>query len=251
MSQNRKPFYIERTNWKAEGKRGTPPALQDVFELPKGAAGMDAEVKSRLCDLLASPKAAGLRDALQSSVRALETHSTMGWGLTFRATYMFAWCHDLAWFAMAPSSAPQLVTVRTPFKRTCHVCESGGFGFKRPSQGFGKKSDGDLLANPPIPSPLRLTIARVRNEIRGLRSNGTLDPVMRDVAKGVERLGRSINAYYILPILQFDDRGERVAISNDTWLSPGVEPEGPAADGQDPGKYFAPCPWCRGSGSEY
>lgn len=220
-------------------------ALQDAYELPPAIARLDKKVKSQLCKLLTSEKSSSLHAALKRSVKELETHRDMGWSLTFRATYS-AWCHELAWFAMAPSSDPWLVTIRTPFKRCCHVCESGGYGFKLPGEGFGRKWPGDVLETPPIPAGVRKAAAEVLQEVALLRSSGTLDPIMKEVARTMGRMGRSVNAYLVLPIIRFDAQGERVAIGHGNWLAPGVMPR-PESEP----KYYKPCSWCRGSGAEY
>lgn len=239
------PFYIGPFTWKADQKKGRTPDLQDVYELPPAIARLDKRVKGQLCKLLASEKSSSLRAALKRSVKELETHRDMGWGLTFRATYMSAWCHELAWFAMAPDSGPTLVTVRTPFKRCCHVC-GGGDGFKKPTSGFGRKSPGDLLETPPIPEGLQKAVAAVLQEVGSLRASGVLDPIMKEVARTMGRLGRQVNAYLMFPVVDFDIQGERAAISTGNWLAPGHLP-GPEPEP----KYYKPCSWCRGSGAEY
>ncbi|MEK7281099.1 MAG: hypothetical protein AAB037_01945, partial [Chloroflexota bacterium] len=134
----RSHFFIDPLEWKADQRKGLTPALQDVYELPPAIARLDRKVKGQLCKLLASEKASSLRAALRQSVKEIDMYRDMGWGLSFRATYLFAWCHELAWFAMAPSSEPTLVTVRTPFKHSCHEC-NGGYGYKGPGEGFGRK----------------------------------------------------------------------------------------------------------------
>lgn len=241
------PFFIDPLEWKADQRKGMQAAaLQDIYELPPAIARLDKRIKGQLCKLLASEKSSALRAALSRSVKELETHREMGWGLSFRATYLFAWCHELAWFAMAPSSEPTLVTVRMPFKRCCHVCGSGGYGFKGPSSGFGRKSAGDVLETPPVPAGLQTAVAAVMLEVARLRALGLLDPAMKDIARTVGRLGRSVNAYIVLPVVDFDMQGERVAVSAGRWLAPGVRP------GVNPEpKYYKPCSWCRGSGAEY
>lgn len=253
MKTQRKPFYVDRSSWSVQEKDAQL-ELQDVFELPEAVVRMDVRAKTHLCKLLESPKSKRLRDVFKASMREAGDDSReigLGWGLHFRAIYMSAWCHDLAWFAVTPSSAPELVKVRTPFKRTCHVCGNGGFGYRRPTDGFGKKSDGDLLAHVPLPSRLKQSVVGAREEIRRLRANGDFDVLMKEVAQGVRRLRRSINAYVILPVFQFDARGERVAISNAAWLAPGAMPDTAAIEAGKSEKYFSPCSWCRGSGSEY
>lgn len=244
MAKN--PFYIDPYKWHADRRKGATPDLQDVYELPPAITRLDKKVKGQLCKLLASERSSSLRAALKRSVKELEMHRDMGWSLTFRATYISAWCHELAWFAMAPDSGPTLVTVRTPFKRSCHVCGSGGRGFKLPGEGFGRKSPGDVLENPPIPECLQKAVAAVLQEVVSLRASGVLDPIMKEVAREVGRLGRDSIAYLLFPVVRFDAQGERAAISTGNWLAPGVMP-GPEPEP----KYYKPCSWCRGSGAEY
>lgn len=239
-------FFIDEFEWKVDPRKNARhSSLQDVFELPSAIVQLDKKVKSWLCELLASEKTASLHDALERSRKELDADRAMGWGLSFRATYLFAWSHDLAWFAMAPSSGATLVTIRKPFKSCCHVCEGGGYGYKGPGEGFGRKWDGDLLKEPPIPAGLQKSVDEIKQEISLLRSSGVFDPIMKDITRAMKKLGRSPNAYIILPIFDFSVEGKTVAMCAGKWLSPG------ALAGVYPTRYYSPCSWCRGSGVEY
>lgn len=250
----RKPFYVDWTKWKVNPRRGTDPMVQDVYELPAAIMKMDKRVKRHLCKVLASKKAAPLREAIRRSEAVYKVNRLMGWKLVFRGQYLGSWSHDLAWFSMAPSTEPKLVTVRTPFEHCCHVC-IGGSGFKAPSISSGRHRPGAVLEKTRIPSGIREADFQAACEIMRLRSSGVLDQSMKEIARALKDLGRGIVSYVVSPLSIHYFNGKPMAISGSPVLSPAMThlptPKQKKVRQSMAKTYFKPCSWCKGSGIEY
>ncbi len=253
------PFFVDPRDWTADRRPRLSPALQDIYILPPEIIRMDARVQRDLVAALKSSKSLPLHNALRNAARAYVPHKDWACNFFFRATFHVYWCHDLAWYGIGPPVTVKgqtydlldLHAFQQPFKRQCHHCRSV-YGFKGPTMRQAKKDPGDVLKKIPIPTGIKEADLLVQKEILRLRADGGLDKSMKKISKSLEKIGRGILSYSIVPISLHFFKGDPVAIAASPWLSPAVRGletlNAPHRERSQPRDYFRPCSFCRGEG---